>query len=1319
MNKKKISALLIASFVAINSIGSFTTINVLAETNSIEDRAALMEEEIPHSKMIASASSYEPSNSPQNAIDGNATTMWHTPWNGSAKLPQSLTLDLGGTNSISSIKISPRTSGSNGIITKYEIYAIKNDSEVKIASGKWEENNAPKSIILDEVVSADKIKIVALEGVGNYASIGEVNVYKVTGEVEKLSSYNNKSITSDATTVDITKYIGALKDLTEGTIVTRFDTNSSGLQALFGASNNKTNNGYFSLYVSGNRVGFELRNQTQEGNTSGGSTTIAHKYVDVALNKGINTVALKISNGIGYKIFVNGILALDVADSNASFLSSVQGLNSAYIGKADRFTGNKFIFNGDIDFIDIYGKPVSDNYLIKRTGETALPKEEDVMPDHIYKTEPEDIFYSGYLGSNNYRIPALFTTKEGTIISSIDARIPHGGDSPNNIDTAIRRRVLNENGEYGEWEEGKIIIDLPENASTIDTSLVQDKETGRIFLLATSFASGYGFPNAKTGSGYTEVEKDGVVYRYRSLYDSSNNLYTIRENGVVYDSNENPTEYKVTENNMDLYKGENKIDNVMTSTSPLKVLGTSFLSLVYSDDDGVTWSDPVDLNKDVKVDWMRFLGTGPGVGMQVKNGDHAGRLVFPVYLTNSSGFQSSAVIYSDDNGESWEIGETANDGRDLGNGEFGDAEHMTSGLQLTESQVVEMPNGQLKMFMRNTGSYVRIATSFDGGATWDSDVYEDSNLREPYCQLSVINYSRKIDGKDAIIFANPDSGSRSNGTVKIGLINQDGTHKNGEPKYTFDWKYKKVVKPGYYAYSCLTELPDGNIGLFYEGTPTTSMSYMEMGIDYLKYNIADSIEPAEIKSVNILDEDNKYLPGENIKFKITFNQTVSLVGDNNLTINIGGKDVTLTLVPEENSNEFTFIGTLPEDIEAGEYGVVLNANPNTKILNALGYDLILNEDKNLDIFVKIEDNEENEEVNKDALKISIDYAEELKSSDELEDVIPIVIKEFNEALELAKGVYGNKDASEAEVNTAFMRLASIIHMLEFKKGDKEALEQFIAMAEALNPKVYTSSSWEAMQLELEDAKSVFNDENAMENEVNEATNKLKLAIENLEAININKSALQKLVDIILTLDETQYIPSTWVPMATQLENANNILANADATQEQVDESYNNLLRSYLQLRLKADKSKLDDLINKVKNMDLSKYSSEDVSRINAELDNAIKVSNNEESTPKEVNEATEKLRTVVDEVALNNDNGSKPDNGTKPDSGSGSGNSSGDGSGSSDTSGSGSSSSGTTGKGSSGSKLPNTGGVQTGIFGVISALAGLSLFRKRNNKKDL
>ena len=163
------------------------------------------------------------------------------------------------------------------------------------------------------------------------------------------------------------------------------------------------------------------------------------------------------------------------------------------------------------------------------------------------------MFYPGYLGSNNYRIPALLTTNKGTVISSIDARISNGSDSPNNIDSAVRRKVLNSDGTYGEWEEGNIVINFPENASTIDTALLQDEETDRIFLLVTTFPTGYGFGQAKVGSGYTTVEKDGVPHRYRSLYDRSNNLYTIRENGIVYDANGNETEYKVTENNMDLF----------------------------------------------------------------------------------------------------------------------------------------------------------------------------------------------------------------------------------------------------------------------------------------------------------------------------------------------------------------------------------------------------------------------------------------------------------------------------------------------------------------------------------------------------------------------------------------------------------------------------------------------------------------------------------------------------------------------------------------------------------------------------------------------
>lgn len=954
MNKKIIPSFSTESLANANLSKLFDGINFFAENNVIEDRIVLVEEEIPHSQMTASASSFEPVYEPQNVIDGNGETLWHTPWDGSIKLPQSLTLDLGGINNVSSIKVKPRPSGFNGMITRYELYAIKGDAEVKIASGKWAEDHLAKSIVLSEVVSADKIKIVVLEAVGNCVSIDEVNIYRSMGEAEKLVSYNNKSITSDSTTVNITNDMEFLGNLKEGTIVARFNNTAKGIQALFGLSNNKSNNEYLIVYTNGDKVGFELRSQSIEGSIGAVTTNLKNQYEAVTLNKGINTIALKVTNGVGYKIFVNGSLAIDMDDTNVKFLSFIQDANTIFIGKVDKYSGNKYVFNGDVDFIDIYGRPVSDNYLLRKTGETALPSEDELMPSTIYKSKPENIFYSGYLGSNNYRIPALFTTKAGTVLASIDARISSGGDSPNNIDTAIRRKVLNSNGEY-EWEEGIKVISLPEDASTIDTSLLQDSETGRIFIIVTTFASGYGFPNSKTGSGYTRIEKDDVVYKYRSLYDNYNNLYTIRENGIVYDSNGNPTEYKVTENNMDIYKGEIKIDNVMTSTSPLKVLGTSFLSLIYSDDDGITWSDPIDLNKQLKSDWMRFLGTGPGRGCQVKNGQYSGRLIFPVYLTNSLGFQSSAVIYSDDNGDTWNIGETANDGRDLGNGQVGNAKEMTSGLQLTESQVIEMPNGQLKLFMRNTGSYVRIATSFDGGATWDPDVYEDKVLEEPDCQLSVINYSKKIDGKDAVIFSNPNSSNdRKNGTVRIGFINQVGVHSNGEPKYIFEWKYKKLIKLGYYAYSCLTELSNGDIGVFYEGTDNTSMSYVEIGIDYIKYNIKDSIEPAAIKLINIIDEDNKYIKGENINLKITFNQSVSLIGDKYLTINIGGKDIVLTLIPGGNSKEFSFVGRIPEDIESGEHKIVLKANLNTRILNTLGNSLILNRDMHLNTVIDIE-----------------------------------------------------------------------------------------------------------------------------------------------------------------------------------------------------------------------------------------------------------------------------------------------------------------------------------------------------------------------------
>ena len=71
--------------------------------------------------------------------------------------------------------------------------------------------------------------------------------------------------------------------------------------------------------------------------------------------------------------------------------------------------------------------------------------------------EQKDIFVSGQEGSAFYRIPALVTTNNGTLIAVCDARIERIYDAPNNIDIALKRSF--DNGKT--WTPLEIILDYP------------------------------------------------------------------------------------------------------------------------------------------------------------------------------------------------------------------------------------------------------------------------------------------------------------------------------------------------------------------------------------------------------------------------------------------------------------------------------------------------------------------------------------------------------------------------------------------------------------------------------------------------------------------------------------------------------------------------------------------------------------------------------------------------------------------------------------------------------------------------------------------
>ncbi len=134
---------------------------------------------ITQSQMTATATSQETigeNNSASMAIDGNSQTFWHTKWDKSDVLPQSITLNLGGTYPIDKVAYLPRPSGSNGNITGYNVYVSTDGvTFTKVTSGTWANDNAEKVATFDPT-DASYVKLEATAGVNGWATAAEISV---------------------------------------------------------------------------------------------------------------------------------------------------------------------------------------------------------------------------------------------------------------------------------------------------------------------------------------------------------------------------------------------------------------------------------------------------------------------------------------------------------------------------------------------------------------------------------------------------------------------------------------------------------------------------------------------------------------------------------------------------------------------------------------------------------------------------------------------------------------------------------------------------------------------------------------------------------------------------------------------------------------------------------------------------------------------------------------------------------------------------------------------------------------------------------------
>ncbi len=226
-------------------------------------------------------------------------------------------------------------------------------------------------------------------------------------------------------------------------------------------------------------------------------------------------------------------------------------------------------------------------------------------------------------------------------------------------------------------------------------------------------------------------------------------------------------------------------DGVGVKTSKPGILeGTFQLHMMYSDDDGDTWSTPRNLNKAVKNPTWDAVWSSPGLGYQ----DSSGRLYFPLSRKSDDTFYSH-FIYSDDHGESWSMSNAVHE-------------------KCEEWMLVQRSNGDLVANMRNHLEQNRraISISSDQGSTW-KEFKLDDELLSPVCQACLTWYDYKDERY--LLFSNPTSTQRERLSLKL-------SKDEGET-----WPYEKVIHPGPAAYSCMAVLPDGSIGILFEGGDKT------------------------------------------------------------------------------------------------------------------------------------------------------------------------------------------------------------------------------------------------------------------------------------------------------------------------------------------------------------------------------------------------------------------------------------------------------------------------------------------------------------------
>ena len=368
---------------------------------------------------------------------------------------------------------------------------------------------------------------------------------------------------------------------------------------------------------------------------------------------------------------------------------------------------------------------------------------------------------AGQDGVDTYRIPGLVTTNAGTLVAVYDIRYNNSKDLQEDIDIGMSRST-----DGGcTWEPMRVIMDMGEYG---------------------------GLPQNLNGTGDPSI-----------LYDHTTNTLWVAA----------------------LWMSGSAPDKMLwwASQPGMTPQETGQFILVKSTDDGLTWSEPINITGQIKDPAWQLLLQGPGRGITLADGT----LVFPAQFKADVGVKAldggqytchSTLVYSRDGGVSWQIGTGAKS-------------------NTTEAQVVQLSDGTLMLNMRDDRNRAdkgetngrAVAVTADLGKSWTIHPSSNSALPEPNCMASLIAADVKTGsaGKRVLFFSNPaDKSSRIKMTVRMSA--DDG----------MTWPADNAIEiyaPQGYGYSCLTMVDEEHVGILYEGTKELYFQKIPVG-DFFNEN---------------------------------------------------------------------------------------------------------------------------------------------------------------------------------------------------------------------------------------------------------------------------------------------------------------------------------------------------------------------------------------------------------------------------------------------------------------------------------------------------